>query len=138
MVEHKQAILQRQRGQFGQHMALRVEQKSQRALAWREIADIPGSHRVEITDAVGAGEREHRAKIGVDQRDVIARRSIFNQRIAELRRQTHAEIFAELGAHCALRFEQRSLQVRGFVRLWFAHKSSLAEEPLRGFAAWML
>ena len=123
MTQHKQAILECQRDEFGQHVTLRIEQQPQRALAGREIADIPGGYGVEIAHAVRAGERENGAKIAIDQRDALARRRVFGERIAKLCRQAHAEIFSEFGTGRALRFEQRSFEIRVLFYVLFGHKN---------------
>ena len=127
MSQHEQAILECQSDELGQHVALRVEQQPQRALARIEVTDIPGSDGVEITHAVRAGERENGAEIGIDQRDAVACRGVFGKRIAKLCRQSHSEIFGEFRSRRAMRLKQRSFQMGGFFCVWFVHKTSLAE-----------
>ena len=75
--EHEQAILERQRFEFGEDVALRVEQQADGALAGREVAHVAGDHGIQVTDAIRSAEREYGAKIRVDQRGALSREALF-------------------------------------------------------------
>ena len=97
----EQAILERQRFEFGQDVSLRVEQQADRALAWREIAHVAGQHGIQVAHAIRPGQREDGAEVGVHKRCGCARDAMFGDGIAELRGQRYAEVVARVSAPAA-------------------------------------
>ncbi len=105
--EGEQLIFQRVDFEFGEDVALRIEEQRERAGAFAEGFDVVGYDGVEVADAVGAGESDGGVPVGVKEGDGFAGGAVFGVEIGEDFGEGAAGKVGELGAFGEFEFCER-------------------------------
>ena len=84
--------------EFGENVALGIEEQGEGAGAFAQGFDVVRDDRVEVADAVGAGESEGGVPVGVEQGDGFAGGAVFGVEIGEGGGESAAEVVGEGGA----------------------------------------